>query len=177
MSKIELPFAEISNDLESFQPGNMIARMIDGLGYRYYWATEGLVQSDLDFRPCTTAKTTIETLQHIYSLSETVFLVSEKKPNIRPYEKIDLSFDHLRSDTLKNLQKARLNFLNVGVDDIGEFKVDFIFPDKEISYPFWNFLNGQLMDAIYHVGQVVLMRRASGNPIDSSVRVFLCKNQ
>jgi len=171
-----LPFSEIKEDLHSYAPGNIVARLIDGLGYRFYWATDGLTVGNLQYRPCESAKTTLETLQHIYSLSETVLLVSEMKSNIRPYESVDLSFEELRKSSLSNLSHARANFKNVSVDKIGSYKVVFQFPDKKAEFPFWNFLNGQIMDAIYHVGQVVLMRRADGYPMSDKVRVFYGKN-
>lgn len=173
---MNLPFSKINNDLTSYEPGNIVARLIDGLGYRYFWATDGLTIDNLEYRPCGSGKSTFETLQHIYSLSETVWLVSEKKPNIRPYESVNLTFQEMRSATLLNLEKARANFLNVGIDEIEAYTVIFQFPDKVAEFPFWNFINGQIMDAIYHVGQIVLMRRASGNPISEKVRVFYGKN-
>ncbi len=176
MSNLNLPFSEIEDDLQSYQPGNIIARLIDGLGYRFHWATDGLTIDNLEYRPCESAKSTFETLQHIFSLSETILLVSERKPNIRPYQSVKMDFGETRKLTLMNLNTARANFLNVGVNEIGGHKVVFQFPDKEVVYPFWNFLNGQIMDAIYHVGQVVLMRRANGNPMSSKVRVFYGKN-
>jgi hypothetical protein len=171
-----LPFFEIPIEPNSYEPGNLVSRLIDGLGYRYHWATDGLTIDNLEYRPCESAKTTFETLQHIYSLSETVLLVSKKKPNVRPYQSVKMDFDEMRKLTLMNLKNARANFLNINVNQIGEHKVVFQFPEKEAVFPFWNFLNGQIMDAIYHVGQVVLMRRASGNPMNSKVRVFYGRN-
>jgi hypothetical protein len=31
--------------------------------------------------------------------------------------------------------------------------------------PFWSFINMPLSDALHHVGQVSMLRRAAGNPI------------
>jgi len=41
-SSDELPYREISTPTESYSVGAVAARMVDGLGFRYYWATEGL---------------------------------------------------------------------------------------------------------------------------------------
>ena len=44
--------------------------MVDGLGFRYFWATEGLTEKDLAYRPSEGARTTMETLEHISGLVE-----------------------------------------------------------------------------------------------------------
>ena len=38
----ELPYKEIPSYPANYTQGTVISRMIDGLGYRYYWATENL---------------------------------------------------------------------------------------------------------------------------------------
>ena len=42
----------------------------------------------------------------------------------------------------------------------------------ETGIPFWNIINGPISDALWHCGQVVMLRRASGNPFNSKVNVF-----
>ena len=37
--------------------------------------------------------------------------------------------------------------------------------------PFWNQLNGPIEDAVWHSGQIVVFRRASGNPISKKISV------
>ena len=49
-------------------------------------------------------------------------------------------------------------------DDISQF--------DSTSFPFWNIINGPISDALWHCGQVVLLRRSSGNPFNSKVSVF-----
>ena len=49
----------------------------------------------------------------------------------------------------------------------------FQFGEEEHAFPFWNTINGTMSDAMYHVGQVVSFRRASGNPIDPTAHVYL----
>ena len=44
-----------------------------------------------------------------------------------------------------------------------------------MTFPFWNMINGPISDAIWHSGQVVANRRASGNPINPKVNVFIGK--
>lgn len=49
--------------------------------------------------------------------------------------------------------------------------------DQKISLPLWIMINGPLSDAIYHTGQIVLLRRISGNPINPNVDIFTGKNK
>lgn len=43
----------------------------------------------------------------------------------------------------------------------------------EKQFPFWNLLNGPLLDALTHVGQITSWRRIAGNPQPKGVNVFL----
>jgi hypothetical protein len=52
------------------------------------------------------------------------------------------------------------------------FKIIFKSNNGISEYPFWNNLNGPIADAIWHTGQVVLLRRSSGNPFNSKVSVL-----
>ena len=49
--------------------------------------------------------------------------------------------------------------------------LDMVFENtgSKTEYPFWNLINGPIADAIWHVGQVVSFRRASGNPLPKGV--------
>ena len=45
--KEELPYREIPDVDVEYTSGTVLARMIDGLGFRFYWATEDLRDEDL----------------------------------------------------------------------------------------------------------------------------------
>ena len=79
----ELPYYSIPDAPDSYDAHNVAARMVDGLGYRYFWATEGLREEDLSYRPSETSRTTMETIEHIYGLSKTIINASLSKPNVR----------------------------------------------------------------------------------------------
>ena len=167
-----LPFHEIPAAPENYSSGNIVSRMIDGLGYRYYWASDSLSKSDLAYKPSESGKSCLETVQHIYDLSVTINNVANGRANVRPYQKIELSYNEMRQKTLRNLLEARSSFLNKTDVDVELLKVIFQKGEKKSEFPFWNFINGQLSDAIYHTGQLVVFRRASGNAINPNVRVF-----
>ena len=161
-----LPYYEIPEAPESFTAGTVASRAIDGLGFRYYWATEGLREEDLSFQPNVDARTTMETIEHIFGLSKMIVNSTLKKDNNEKGEDQDLSFEAMRKATLENFKTAA-DILRDS-DDVSQYKI--IFGEREI--PFWNQLNGPIEDAVWHCGQVVLLRRSSGNPFNSKASVF-----
>ncbi|RNC92422.1 MAG: DinB family protein [Allomuricauda sp.] len=172
---MQLPYSQIPEYAESYSSGNIVARMVDGLGFRYYWATEGLTEKDLNFQPTAESRTALETLQHIYGMSEMILNAPDAQPNIRPKDFSKYSFGELRKMTLDNLQAASTKYRAMQTDSFDASKVIFQRGEKQFDFPFWNLLNGMLSDCIYHAGQITLMRRMSGNPINPKVNVFLGK--
>lgn len=168
-----LPFAEIPSPAEDYSLGNVIARSVEGLGFRYYWASEGLRQEDLNFKPSKQGKTTLETLAHIYILAETIYNVTQNISNQRPPKNVPTDWKILRKETLLFLKKAAESFRSSAPEKIEKLTIVFEREGKKMRFPFWHLLNGPLADAIYHTGQVVSFRRSAGNPIASGVNVFM----
>lgn len=173
--KSELPYRQIPDYPEKYSTGNVLGRMIDGLGYRFYWATEGLQEKDLAFSPSTDARNTLQTIEHIYQLSVMVLNASEKKPNLRPANWPEMDFVQLRQATLQNLQTASELLKKMKEKEIAKLSASFKRDEKVSSFPYWHIINGPIADAIYHTGQVVSFRRMSGNPIHPKVNVFMGK--
>lgn len=173
----ELPFSEISEYSEDYTAGNTVKRFIDGLGYRYYWATEGLTEKDLKFKPSEDARSTHSTIEHIYGLSETILNAAKNEANIRPSDFSKLDFKALREGTLANLLEASQLMAGKTAKELAELKVIFKNGDNVRSSDYWHMMNGPISDAIYHVGQVVSFRRSSGNPMNPKVNVFQGKNR
>ncbi|MDT0557064.1 hypothetical protein RM697_00305 [Ichthyenterobacterium sp. W332] len=162
--KDKLLYYEIPEASENFTAGTVAARLVDGLGFRYHHASEGLTEKDLKFSPSEGARSAEETLQHIYDLSKIIVNACLHKPNNR--EKEALTYAQLRAKTLQNFKTAA-DILRSS-DDISEFTLNF--GDNKI--PFWNNINGPIADAIWHAGQLATIRRMSGNPINSKVNHF-----
>ena len=182
MKKIthQLPYQQIPDAPAEYTNVNVVARMIDGLGYRYYWATEGLRAEDLAFKPSDDARTAAQTLEHLHSLSETILNATNATPNIRPRPArpdTTYSFEDERRWTLENLKQASENLRNSSPDAMEDMKIIFKRGEKQSEFPFWNMLNGPIADAIYHTGQIVSFRRSSGNPLNPNVNVFIGKNR
>lgn len=156
----KLPYYEIPEHAENYTAGTVASRMIDGLGFRYYWATEGLRAEDLVYKPSESGRTTAETIDHLFNLSN--FVLNAIIKDGERTSKEDLSFEEKRKRTLQNFEKASDILRNM--DDVSKFDND--------RFPFWNIINGPISDALWHCGQVVMLRRASGNPFNSKVSVF-----
>jgi hypothetical protein len=165
-----LPYFQIPEAPEAYSQGAIAARMVDGLGFRYYWATEGLSPEDLAFRPSPEARTSQETIDHILGLS-TVILNSALHKTNEGNDFKDLSFYEKRKLTLNNLKTAADIFRES--NDLAEFTVVFKGKNGTNTFPFWNQINGPISDAIWHCGQVVSFRRSSGNPYNSNASVFM----
>ncbi len=170
-----LPYYEIPNYPEKYTAESVVARMIDGVGFRFYWATEGLRSEDLKFRPTPEARTSEETIDHILGLSTVIINSLKNEVNTRTGEETSaLSFEIKRRKTLENFKMAS-DILKSGKGKLEDYKIVFKNGDKTTEYPFWNQINGPIEDAVWHVGQVVSFRRSSGNPFNSKASVLTGK--
>ena len=159
---------------ESYTAQNTVARMIDGLGFRYYWASEGLTKKDLDFKISKDSRSTMETIRHIHSLSLMILNAVLNKPN-ESKSNTDFDYKSLRENTLLNIKRS--SEIVSKSNDLSELKIILNRNgENKITLPFWNHINGPISDAIWHSGQIVTNRRASGNPINPKVNVFIGKN-
>lgn len=162
-----IPYYEVPEYPETFTAGTMAARMVDALGFRYYWASSGLTETDLKYKANDIGRSTEETINHIYDLSKIIMNSTLKKPNGGGDE--NLSFEEKRKQTLVNLKTASDILKNS--EDISQFKI--IFGEQEI--PFWNNVNGPISDSIWHCGQIAIYRRSTKNPINPKVNHFTGK--
>ena len=166
----DLPYYEVPDYYEEYTAGTVAARMVDGLGFRYRWATEGLRQVDLDYKPTDSSRTTMQTIDHLLGLSRVIVNATLKVPSDFTKKKPELTYEQKRKETLENFKKASEILRDATSFD--EFNMHFISSNGERLYPFWNSINGPIADAIWHAGQITLLRRASGNPISKKVRLL-----
>lgn len=149
----KLPYYEIPEAPKEYTAASVASRMVDGLGFRYYWATEKLRPEDLVYKPSTEGRTTEETINHILALSKMIlkFVTNKSKVELK---KNKMSFAEKRKQTLENLKKVgdvlRKN------DDVSKYKIAF----GKTKLPFWYAINGPIADALWHTGQVVSFRRS-----------------
>ncbi|UTW67817.1 hypothetical protein KFE94_06810 [bacterium SCSIO 12643] len=167
----------IGDHPQNYSSGNIISRFIDGLGFRYYWVTEGLTENDLKFKPSETGQSTMETIRHIYWLAFMVNNTLYNRPSNRSFnaEIESLDFNEIRNGTLDLIKDSSSLSRSLSEEQLSQLEVQIQSGDKIYSYPLWNMMNGPLSDALYHTGQIVSFRRSSGNPIRKGVNVFLGK--
>jgi len=168
-----IPYSAIPEAPENYTAGSVISRMIDGLGFRYHWASKDLSEEDLDYDPGNDGRTIAQILDHVFALSATI--LSSAKKEARDFSVIlpDLSYTEKRKVTLQNFKQASELFLKS--EDLSEHKIIFKRQKGTSEFPFWNQINGPIEDAIWHAGQIVVLRRSAGNPINPKVNVFLGK--
>jgi hypothetical protein len=167
-----LPYAELPVYAETYSAGKLAARTIDGLGFRFYWATEGLRDEDLAYKPGQDARTSLETIQHIYEMSFIITNAALKKTNTSSQPPV-LPFADMRKKVLENLKTASDILQKSSDEDMKTYNITFTNKDgKTTSLPFWNLINGPIEDSVWHVGQIVSFRRSSGNPFSEKVNVF-----
>ena len=164
----ELPYYNIPEPPREITTTNSIARLVDGLGFRYRWATEGLSPKNLDFKPIDSSMTISELINHIYDLvtmtNRILGLNSQLIQN-------DKSSEGTRKFTLILIKELSSNL---------KLSTDSELIDKQLKNElslnkssFWNIINGPIADALTHVGQITSWRRISGNPQPKGVNVFL----
>jgi hypothetical protein len=168
-----LPYYQIPDYPAQYTPENVVARMIDGVGFRFYWATEGLRPEDLKFKPTKESRTSEETIDHILGLSTVILNGLQNIINTKSGEETSsLPFDVKRQKVLENLKMAS-DMLKSGNTSLEKSKILFKNGDKTTELPFWNEINGPISDALWHIGQVVTFRRSSGNPFNAKVSVLM----
>jgi uncharacterized damage-inducible protein DinB len=176
MAQDELPYHSIPDAPEKYTAGTVTSRTLDGLGYRYYWATEGLRVEDLAYKISEDSRAAGETLDHLLGLTGVILNTIENKPNGRSNNE-EMSFADKRKKTLTNIYAASLAIRSMSDEEVSRCTIIFKRGDDTNEFPFWNLLNGPIADAIYHTGQIVSYRRASGNPLPTGVSVFTGKTR
>jgi hypothetical protein len=152
VSDIPRYFRTYPQEPDELSVSNAIARLIDGLGYRLYWALYGLKEEECEYTLCDGANSIRDILWHILGLVNWVYMhvyghQMTRKPSI-----IDQG-----TDTLLALEKLRQTFLEMSDEELTHYKLE----DRS----FWSYINMPLSDALHHVGQVSILRRAAGNPV------------
>ena len=158
---------------DDYTAGNVLGRLMDGLGFRYYWATDGLAEPDLDFRPSDAGRSLRETLEHVYNVVAMIDHAFTGTAYAMPEKNVDLPLVELRETTLERIGAISERLKASTPEDFGERVARFQVGERTFEFPFWNTINGVMTDAIHHVGQVVSFRRSAGNPMDPAVNVYV----
>jgi hypothetical protein len=152
MSHIPTFFKTYPQEPAEVSASNAIARLIDGLGYRLYWALYGLREEECQYTLCEGASSINDILWHILGLVNWVYMHVYDHQMTRKPSIIDQGID-----TLLALEKLRQTFLEMSDAELVSYKL------QDMS--FWSYINMPLSDALHHVGQVSMLRRGAGNPV------------
>jgi hypothetical protein len=151
-------FFQSIQEYPSRQDANgVVMRTLDGLGYRYYWATEGLREEDYTFSPGNDCMTIEDLILHVWGLAKWMH-ENLLKPDPVPSGQCP--------QPIKKREEA-LIFLKEIRDHLEKISTEELFASTIKDRPFWHYLNGPLADALTHVGQITSFRRINGNPVFS----------
>jgi len=137
----------------------VLLRTIDGLAFRFHWATEGLRPEDYAFRPaddCMSMHELVEHMLHLVFMIEQTIAGSDTRGH---FENPDPEV--LRAEALERLHgvRARLEEL-----EDAQLATHEVLKRDRSRFPVWNIMNGPIADALTHVGQINAWRRLNGNP-------------
>jgi hypothetical protein len=160
---VDPPFRSVDRYPPTLNAQAVLARLIDGLGFRFYWATEGLTQQDYDFSPGQGCMGIGELVSHIWGLANWVCLSTCGQEEGRPQE-VRLQ----RAHALKLLHRLRTYVAALSTEELEAITID--------GWPVWHAINGPLSDALTHVGQINSFRRLAGNPTPRGYSVFTLRS-
>jgi hypothetical protein len=130
----------------------VMMRMVDGLGHRFHWATDGLRPEDHAFSPGAGTKTIGQLVEHVWGLVNWVHGVmgADGKPDGKPE-----GATAQRESALALLLSLRARLDAMTVEELFAVKIR--------DVPVWHVINGPLADALTHTGQISSFRRLAGN--------------
>jgi hypothetical protein len=144
----------------------VLLRLIDSLGYRFYWATDGLTADDETFSPGSGAMSIGDLIAHIRDMFNWIHrnVLDAEWPDGRPSEVAGQ-----REQALEILHAIRDRVAGIDEQALFELTIN--------GHPFWHLINGPLSDALTHVGQINAFRRLNGNPVCRHAVFFLSTPQ
>lgn len=144
-------FYEIPDYPENVSGASVLVRLLDGLGFRFRWSTEGLSDEDYTFRPAPDCMSIEELVGHVWGLVNWV-CKSTLTERFRKQDDISL----VRRSILEMTHTLREALISMIDGDLAAIKIH--------ERPFWHIINGPVADALTHVGQINSFRRLAGNP-------------
>ena len=154
MSADAVAFYTIPEPPAAMSAGAILGRLADAVGFRFRWASEGVRDADLPFKPAPDCWSLGELIDHIHDLLVPV----AKSIGARQYAPLaePASFAILR---------ARILDLSVGLSERFKAMSDSDLAGGLVRDPTaWVMVNGHLADVLTHIGQVLSWRRIAGSP-------------
>jgi hypothetical protein len=146
-----IPFISVDTYPQQITASSIIVRLLDGLGYRFRYATESLKEKDYNYNPGEGCNTIAFLIDHIWGLVNWVYLSVTGEKETKPQTTTDQ-----RVHILVLISELKTLFEGMEDSDLQKIKI--------YDFPFWHIINGPLSDALTHTGQINLLRRLAGNP-------------
>jgi hypothetical protein len=134
---------------------NILLRLVEGIGFRYRWATEQITGEQAEYKPAPGCMSYKELLLHIFKLVHVVHAHFEGETSL-PYPPEKSDIESLKNNTLDLLQNLGVRLAEINDTELTRFSTR--------GYSFWYMINGPLADALTHIGQINSWNRISGNP-------------
>jgi len=148
-------FRSISSSTAEVTAASVLSRLLAGIGFRFYWATEGLTEDLYAFRPCDGARSVGETVEHIWDLLNWIYCATGQAGPSKP-----------ESATL--LREGALDLIGRLQDEVSKMDEAALLSIELLGTPFWPVINGPLSDVLAHTGQIATLRRVAGSPAPDS---------
>ncbi len=162
-------------DFRSLPPGPetatgsaVLVRLVEGTGFRFTWATEGLRETDLTCRPTPQTMSIAELAAHVCDLVTWVAIAAGAVPADTKPPDSPPPFASVRQRVLEVLALLRARLADMSDGEIGAIRIG----SRAGPVPWPHIVNGPLADALTHIGQINVIRRWSGNPAPKA-NVFL----
>lgn len=156
---MSIPYESVETYPENVTATSIIVRVLDGLGFRFRYATEGLTPQEYQFTPGQGCWTIGEMVEHVWGLlnwiCQNIFGEGETRPQ---------DAESQRLHCLELILKLRAYFDQIDEAELARVTIE--------DLPFWHLINGPLSDALTHTGQINTLRRLAGN-LPIKARVFL----
>jgi hypothetical protein len=143
-------FQSIDGYPDSVSAENIVVRLIQGIGFRFYWATEGLREHDYEFDGGG-LNSIAAMMQHILRLLR--WVRSEILPEALAGADEGST---VRDNVFAELQMLQKGFAGMSARELQGLRIE--------GLPFWHIINGPMADALTHIGQINVLRRIAGNP-------------
>ena len=151
MAAANIPYTSVEEYPQQITATAILVRMLDGLGFRFRYATEGLTSSDYAWRAENGSRTIAEIVEHIWGLMNwiclNIFDTEESRPTDAETQRLQI---------LELILKLRAYFEHIDDAELARITIE--------KLPFWHIINGPLSDALTHTGQINTLRRLAGNP-------------
>ena len=151
MSKETVPFYKIPDAPPHVTAGAILGRLVDSVGFRFRWASEGMVDTDLPYKPAPDCMTHGELIVHIHDLLAT----SSKNAGMPAEGPLSAS---------ASVSEMTFRVLDLCARLSARLKA---MPDTDLAArvpAIWTMINGPLADCLTHIGQMLSWRRLAGAP-------------